>query len=138
MSATAFAVVLSLFSAVAYAAAAVAQERLASRTSGTGVLRLLTHGAWWGSVVLNALAALLHVAALEFGPLTLVQPLGALTLVAAVPLGARAAGRRVDAVEWRGTALTLIGLAALLVTTSGHGPKDVLSLPEALAVAGTT
>lgn len=138
MNATLLAVVLSLFSAVAYAAAAVAQERLAARTSGTGVLRLLAHGAWWWSVVLNASAALLHVAALKFGPLTLVQPLGALTLVAAVPLGARAAGRRVSAVEWRGTALTLLGLAALLVTASGPEPDDVLSLPQALAVAGAT
>ncbi len=138
MSATILAVVLSLFSAVAYAAAAVAQERLANKNSGTGVLRLLAHGAWWWSVLLNASAALLHVAALKFGPLTLVQPLGALTLVAAVPLGARAAGRRVSPVEWRGTALTLTGLAALLVTASGSEPDHVLSLPEALAVAGTT
>lgn len=138
MSAAVLAVVLSLFSAVAYAAAAVAQERLAAREPGTGVLRLLARGAWWWSVVLNASAALLHVAALKFGPLTLVQPLGALTLVAAVPLGARAAGRRVSAVEWRGTALTLLGLAALLVTASGSEPDQVLSVPQALAVAGTT
>ncbi|MFE6554372.1 DMT family transporter [Streptomyces sp. NPDC057746] len=138
MSATVLAVVLSLFSAVAYAAAAVAQERLAARTSGAGVLRLLRHSAWWWSVVLNASAALLHVAALKFGPLTLVQPLGALTLVAAVPLGARAAGRRVSAMEWRGTALTLMGLSALLVTASGPEPDDLLSPPQALAVAGTT
>ncbi|MFE9095719.1 DMT family transporter [Streptomyces sp. NPDC007264] len=138
MNGTVLSVGLSLFSAVAYAAAAVAQERLAFRTSGTGVLRLLTRGAWWWSVVLNASAAVLHVAALKFGPLTLVQPLGALTLVAAVPLGARAAGRRVGAVEWRGTALTLIGLAALLVTASGPEPDDLLSLPEALTVAGAT
>jgi drug/metabolite transporter (DMT)-like permease len=138
MSATLAAVVLSLFSAVAYAAAAVAQERLASRSAGSGTLRLLASGAWWWSVVLNASAALLHVAALKFGTLTLVQPLGALTLVAAVPLGARVAGRRVSAVEWRGTALTLIGLAALLVTASGPAPDDVLSVPQALAVAGTT
>ncbi|MCN9241571.1 hypothetical protein NGF19_12345 [Streptomyces sp. RY43-2] len=138
MSATLLAVGLSLISAVAYAAAAVAQERLARGNRGTGVLRLLRSGAWWGSVVLNASAALLHVAALEFGPLTLVQPLGALTLVAAVPLGARVAGRRVGRVEWRGTVLTLVGLSALLVTASGPAPDDVLSLPEALAVAGTT
>ncbi|MEU6369598.1 DMT family transporter [Streptomyces sp. NPDC046931] len=138
MSAALLAVVLSLFSAVAYAAAAVAQERLATRAPGVGALRLFTHGAWWWSVMLNACAALLHVAALKFGPLTLVQPLGALTLVAAVPLGARAAGRRVGAQEWRGTALTLIGLAALLVTASGPEPDDVLSLPQALAVAGAT
>ncbi|MEU9914135.1 hypothetical protein [Streptomyces sp. NPDC051001] len=138
MSATALAVVLSLFSAVAYAGAAVAQERLASRNPGSGMLRLLGSGAWWWSVALNASAALLHVVALKYGPLTVVQPLGALTLVAAVPMGARVAGRRVSATEWRGTAYTLIGLAAILVTASGPAPDDVLSVPEALAVAGVT
>jgi drug/metabolite transporter (DMT)-like permease len=138
MNATLLAVVLSLFSAVAYAAAAVAQERLASRTPGAGILRLLGTGAWWWSVGLNASAALLHVVALKYGPLTVVQPLGALTLVAAVPLGARIAGRRVRAVEWRGTALTLLGLSAILVTASGSAPDDVLSAPEALAVAAVT
>ncbi|MER7837726.1 hypothetical protein ABTY98_17915 [Streptomyces sp. NPDC096040] len=139
MSAAAvIAVVLSLVSAVAYAAAAVAQERLASKTSGAGLLRLLGSGAWWAAVGLNAGAALLHVVALKYGPLTLVQPLGALTLVAAVPMGARVAGRRVSGTEWRGTALTLLGLGALLVTASGPAPHQVLSLTEALAVAGTT
>lgn len=132
------AVGLSLISAVAYALAAVAQERLAARETGAGLLRLLGTGAWWSAVGLNAAAALLHVVALKYGPLTVVQPLGALTLVAAVPLGARAAGRRVGAVEWRGTALTLLGLAALLVTASGPAPARVLSLPEALVVSGTT
>ncbi|MEV6019363.1 hypothetical protein [Streptomyces sp. NPDC051997] len=138
MNPTLVAVVLSLFSAVAYASAAVAQERLAARSAGSGTLRLLARGAWWWSVTLNAAAALLHVAALKYGTLTLVQPLGALTLVAAVPLGARMAGRRVSVVEWRGTALTLIGLGALLVTASGAAPDEVLSLPQALSVAGTT
>ncbi|MEV3859020.1 hypothetical protein AB0J38_32480 [Streptomyces sp. NPDC050095] len=137
MNATLLAVALSLVSAVAYAAAAVAQERLASG-AGAGLGHLLTRGAWWWTVVLNASAALLHVAALKYGPLTLVQPLGALTLVAAVPLGARIAGRRVTTGEWRGTALTLIGLAALLVTASGPAPDTTLSLTEALLVAGAT
>ncbi|MFE9675167.1 hypothetical protein ACFYO5_13760 [Streptomyces sp. NPDC006259] len=138
MNAALVAVVLSLFSAVAYAAAAVAQERLASRSAGTGLVRLLGSGAWWASVGLNAGAAMLHVVALKYGPLTVVQPLGALTLVAAVPLGARIAGRRVGAAEWRGTALTLLGLAAILVTASGPAPDDVLSGSEAVAVAGVT
>ncbi|MPY37371.1 hypothetical protein FNH09_41035 [Streptomyces adustus] len=148
MTATLVSVVLSLFSAVAYAAAAVGQERLASRTSGpnsgtgsdsgTGTLRLLASGAWWSSVGLNAGAALLHVVALKYGPLTVVQPLGALTLVAAVPLGARLAGRRVTANEWRGTAYTLAGLAAILVMASGSAPDEILSLPEALVVAAAT
>ncbi|WP_037673309.1 hypothetical protein [Streptomyces griseus] len=138
MNATLVAVVLSLFSAVAYAAAAVAQERLASRDPGRGTLRLLASGAWWWSVGLNAGAALLHVVALRYGPLTVVQPLGALTLVAAVPLGARVAGRRVTGAEWRGTAYTLAGLAAILVTASGSAPDEVLSVPESLTVAAVT
>ncbi|KJK39245.1 membrane protein [Streptomyces variegatus] len=138
MNAVLIAVALSLVSAVAYASAAVAQERLASRSPGSGTLRLLGSGAWWWSVGLNASAALLHIVALRYGPLTVVQPLGALTLVAAVPMGARLAGRRVSAVEWKGTALTLLGLGAILVTASGPAPDDVLSVPEALAVAGAT
>ncbi|OIJ66349.1 membrane protein [Streptomyces mangrovisoli] len=139
MSATVLAVALSLVSAVAYAAAAVAQERLASRTAdGAGPLRMLASSAWWWSVLLNAGAALLHVVSLKYGPLTLVQPLGALTLVAAVPMGARVAGRRVGPAEWRGTALTLLGLSAILVTASGPAPHRVLSLTEAVAVAGAT
>ncbi|MFE0447263.1 DMT family protein [Streptomyces fungicidicus] len=138
MNAVLVAVLLSLVSAVAYAAAAVAQERLASRSSGTGTLRLLAYGAWWGAVGLNASAALLHVVALRYGPLTVVQPLGALTLVAAVPMGARIAGRPVSGAEWRGTALTLAGLAVVLASASGPAPDDALSVPEALVVAGGT
>ncbi len=138
MNAALVAVLLSLVSACAYAAAAVAQERLAARNADAGALRMLADGAWWWSVALNASAALLHVVALKYGPLTVVQPLGALTLVAAVPLGARLAGRRVSAVEWRGTGLTLLGLGALLLTASGPAPDDVLSVPEALAVSGVT
>ncbi|MEU9530805.1 hypothetical protein [Streptomyces sp. NPDC048213] len=139
MNATLAAVALSLVSAAAYAAAAVAQARLAGRTApGTGTLRLLGRGAWWCAVGMNAGGALLHVAALKYGPLTLVQPLGALTLVAAVPLGARAAGRRVTLTEWRGTLLTLLGLGALLLTAGGAAPHETLSLPEALAVGAGT
>lgn len=82
--------------------------------------------------------ALLHVVALKYGPLTLVQPLGALTLVAAVPLGARAAGRRVTGTEWRGTLLTLAGLGALLMTAGGSAPHETLSMAEALAVGAGT
>ncbi|MEW2180430.1 hypothetical protein AB0890_29410 [Streptomyces sp. NPDC005406] len=139
MNATLVAVALSLVSAAAYASAAVAQARLAGRTQpGTGTLRLLGSGAWWSAVGLNTGGALLHVAALKYGPLTLVQPLGALTLVAAVPLGARAAGRKVSTTEWRGTLLTLLGLGALLMTAGGSAPHETLSMAEALAVGAGT
>lgn len=135
MSATLTAIAISLLSAVAYAWAAVAQERLAALTLAPGLAHLLRSGAWWASTGLNAAGALLHVVALDQGPLTVVQPLGALTLVVAVPMGARAAGRRVGAAEWRGTALTLLGLAALLVAASGPAPGRTLSPGGAVGVA---
>ncbi|WP_329454662.1 DMT family transporter [Streptomyces sp. NBC_01497] len=144
-AATLAAVGLSLVSAVAYAVAAVAQERLAAsgagerapgRTGG-GLLALLRRGAWWWAVGLNVTGALLHVAALAYGPLTVVQPLGALTLVAAVPLGAYRAGRKVSRGEWTGTACTLLGLAAILLAASGSAPSEALSLPQALGVSAT-
>ncbi|MFE3940040.1 hypothetical protein ACFXPJ_41420, partial [Streptomyces goshikiensis] len=91
MNATALALLLCLATAVSYAAAAVAQDRLARRAVARSAKALLGSGGWWWSAGLNAAAALLHAAALRYGPLTLVQPLGALTLVAAVPLGARGA-----------------------------------------------
>ncbi|MDP9610479.1 putative membrane protein [Streptomyces demainii] len=134
MNPTVIAVALALASAVAYATAAVAQERLAAGGRPGRLPRLLLRGAWWGAVGLNAAGALLHVAALRYGPLTLVQPLGALTLVAAVPLGARLAGRRVVRDEWRGVVLALLGLGALLPVTAGETPRDTLSLAEAVAL----
>ncbi|MER6449696.1 hypothetical protein [Streptomyces venezuelae] len=138
MNDTALAVALCLASAVAYAAAAVAQERLARAAVARTAKALLGSGAWWWSAGLNAAAALLHAAALRYGPLTLVQPLGALTLVAAVPLGARRSGRRVAATEWRGTLATVAGLGLLLLPASGPAPDDTLTLIEALAVSGAT
>ncbi|QQM42321.1 DMT family protein [Streptomyces liliifuscus] len=128
------ALALSLVSAFCYAAAAVVQERTAA---GTADLRgTLARGSWWGAVGLNASGALLHVVALRYGPLTLVQPLGALTLVVAVPLGSLVARRRTSAVQWRGMGLTLLGLTALLAATAaGNAPDDTLGIGEVLAVA---
>ncbi|MFJ2236930.1 hypothetical protein [Streptomyces sp. NPDC087859] len=126
------AVALSLVSAICYAAAAVVQERTAADT--TSVRGALARGAWWGSVLLNASGALLHVVALRYGPLTLVQPLGALSLVLAVPLGSLVSGRRTSGTQWSGMAFTLLGLTTLLaVTASGRG--DTLNTTGVLLVA---
>ncbi|MFD3664806.1 DMT family transporter [Streptomyces sp. NPDC058659] len=139
---TVLAVLLSLVSAAGYALAAVAQSRLAASSAapdGRGALRaLLARGQWWWAVGLNAAGALAHVAALHYGPLTLVQPLGALTLVAALPLGAYCARRRVTVTEWRGALLTLGGLVGLVAMTGPAEPGEALSLREALIVAAAT
>ncbi|CAM5296303.1 DMT family transporter [Streptomyces tanashiensis] len=140
---TALAVLLSLVSAAGYALAAVAQSRLAAASpaapDGRGALRaLLARGQWWWAVGLNAAGALAHVAALHYGPLTLVQPLGALTLVAALPLGAYCARRRVTRTEWRGALWTLGGLVGLVAVTGPTAPGEALSLRESLVVAAAT
>jgi drug/metabolite transporter (DMT)-like permease len=127
---------LSVVASTTHAVTAVVQERLAARVrvsvqrSGgwlSGAVQVLGNRRWWIAVGLAALAALLHVAALRFGPLTVVQPLSALTLVLALPLRAVVIGRRVSATEWRGAALTVAGLAGLLMLTASGKPTQTLS-----------
>jgi drug/metabolite transporter (DMT)-like permease len=126
MSALVWSVVLSLVSAVAYAGGAIVQERVAA-SSGARYAPL-GRPAWWGAVVLNGTGALLHVVALALGPLSLVQPLGALTIVFALPMAALFARRRAGAAAWRGAALATVGLAGLL---SLVGASAARSLPAA-------
>jgi len=134
VSALLAAVLLSLVSAVCYATAAIVQERIAATTppSRYGLLR---SARWWGAVALNSLGALLHVGALGLGPLTVVQPLGVLTLVLAAPLAAVLVKRPVSAAAWHGIILVSGGLAALLVLT-GSTSSQALAGAEQLTLAG--
>ncbi|MGW5779571.1 DMT family transporter [Streptomyces sp. NPDC003863] len=118
MSPLMLSVVLALASAVAYAAAAIVQERVAASATGPRYAPLRSP-AWWGSVLLNGVGATLHVAALAYGPLSLVQPLGALTIVFALPMAALFVGRRAGRRAWRGALMATVGLAGLLSLTSG-------------------
>ncbi|MFI9719669.1 DMT family transporter [Streptomyces sp. NPDC052396] len=115
MSALTISVLLCLVSAVAYAAAAIVQERIAALPGGAR--QVLTRPAWWGAVALTGLGAGLHVLALAYGPLSLVQPLGALTIVFALPMAAWFVRRPVGAAGWRGALLATAGLAGLLTLT---------------------
>ncbi|GGX30111.1 hypothetical protein GCM10010353_51570 [Streptomyces chryseus] len=136
MSALALSVLLALVSAVAYAAGAIVQERVAATTPARPYAPL-RHGAWWAAVALNGFGALLHVGALTYGPLSLVQPLGALTIVFALPMAAVFVRRGAGAAAWRGAIMASAGLAGLLSLT---GTADARSLAggERLAVALVT
>ncbi|MET9951859.1 DMT family transporter [Streptomyces sp. NPDC006339] len=122
MSPLLLSVLLSLVSAVAYAAAAIVQERVAASATGLQYAPL-RRPAWWGAVLLNGLGAALHVAALAYGPLSLVQPLGALTIVFALPMAALLVGRRTGRTAWRGAVMATVGLAGLLSLTAGDAPR---------------
>ncbi|WP_327678023.1 DMT family transporter [Streptomyces sp. NBC_00467] len=133
MSSLVLAVLLSLVSAVAYAAGAIVQEHVAASTSARPYAPL-HHAGWWFAVALNSLGAVLHVVALAYGPLSLVQPLGALTIVFALPMAALFVRRGVGATAWKGALMATAGLAGLLALTDtadaqslGTGQRGVLA-----------
>ncbi|WP_026237405.1 MULTISPECIES: DMT family transporter [unclassified Streptomyces] len=136
MSPLALSVLLSLVSAVAYAAGAIVQERVAARGDNSPYALVHT-GVWWVAVVLNGVGAILHVAALAYGPLSLVQPLGALTIVFALPMAALFVGRRAGARAWRGALMATAGLVGLLALTGSTEPHTLRG-PEQLALATVT
>ncbi|MFF4824872.1 DMT family transporter [Streptomyces sp. NPDC001312] len=147
MSALALSVLLSFVSAVAYAGGAIVQERVAVSSFGERYAPL-RRPAWWAALMLNGLGGLLHVVALACGPLSLVQPLGALTIVFALPMAALFVGRRAGATAWRGAIMATVGLAGLLslvgtseaqsLTTAQRGGLAVVTagVVAALTVAG--
>ncbi|MGV9500004.1 DMT family transporter [Streptomyces sp. NPDC003642] len=136
MSALALSVVLSLVSAVAYAGGAIVQERVAESSPGEQYAPLRRPG-WWAAVALNGLGGLLHVVALAYGPLSLVQPLGALTIVVALPMAALFVGRRAGATAWRGAIMATVGLAGLLSLVAASDAQS-LNAAERVAVALVT
>ncbi|MEU0971156.1 DMT family transporter [Streptomyces sp. NPDC005917] len=113
MSSLALSVLLSLVSAVAYAGGAIVQEQVAVTSPGEQYAPL-RRPSWWGAMALNGLGGLLHVVALAYGPLSLVQPLGALTIVFALPMAALFVGRKAGSTAWRGAIMATVGLAGLL------------------------
>ncbi|MCF4135987.1 DMT family transporter [Streptomyces sp. Tue 6430] len=136
MSALALSVVLSLVSAVAYAAGAIVQEQVAVSSPDEQYAPLRRPG-WWAAVGLNGLGGLLHVVALAYGPLSLVQPLGALTIVFALPMAALFVGRRAGATAWRGAVMATVGLAGLL-SLVGAAEAQSLSTPQRVGAALVT
>ncbi|GGW46937.1 membrane protein [Streptomyces lucensis JCM 4490] len=136
MSALALSVLLSFVSAVAYAGGAIVQEQVAVSSSGGSYLPLRRPG-WWGALALNGLGGVLHVVALAYGPLSLVQPLGALTIVFALPMAALFVGRKAGATAWRGALMATVGLAGLL-SLVGSSEAHSLDAAQRLAVALVT
>jgi drug/metabolite transporter (DMT)-like permease len=120
--------------AIAYATAALIQARHAHLT----IPELIRLPQLWAALGLNALGAALHVTSLAFGPLSLIQPLGVLTLVIAVPLAASAAKRKMTRLELSGMTSTVIGLAGLSMIITTAGATEILTTGELLALIGAT
>ncbi|WP_225826568.1 DMT family transporter [Streptomyces naphthomycinicus] len=137
MSALALSVLLSVVSALAYAGGAIVQEQVAVSSADSAYLPLRRPG-WWGALALNGLGGVLHVVALACGPLSLVQPLGALTIVFALPMAALCVGRRAGATAWRGAVMATVGLAGLLSLVGSSAAAHSLAPAQRLVVALVT
>jgi hypothetical protein len=122
MGSLGWAVVLSLLSVTAYAAAAVAQERLAER-GHRGWSR------WAAALLLTAVGAGLHVGALNFGTVAVVQVLGTLTLLFALPIEVVRYRTRISGASWRDAAATVAGLALILSLSVGPDRPALLTEP---------
>jgi hypothetical protein len=115
-----WAVGLSVLSAVSYAAAAVLQERLAA-AGHRGLSR------WAASLALTGVGAGLHVVALGFGTVGVVQALGTLTLLFALPIAAARTHAPIAPAAWRDAGLTVAGLAGVMALSSTAGGSDALT-----------
>ena len=115
-----WAVGLSMLSAVSYAVAAVVQERLAS-AGQRGLTR------WFSAILLTGVGAGLHVAALKFGTVGVVQALGTLTLLFALPVAAIRRRTRISGAAWRDSGLTVAGLVGFMALTAEPDGPAALS-----------
>ncbi|MGN5381486.1 DMT family transporter [Streptomyces lasalocidi] len=140
MSALALSVLLSVVSALAYAGGAIVQEQVAVSCPDSAYMPL-RRPSWWGALALNGLGGVLHVVALAYGPLSLVQPLGALTIVFALPMAALFVGRGAGATAWRGAVMATVGLAGLLSlvgSTDTHSLDTAQRITVVLVTGGAT
>jgi hypothetical protein len=128
------AIVLCVAVAIAYATAALIQARHAHLS----VRELARVPALWVALGLNGLGAALHVTSLGFGPLSLIQPLGVLTLVIAVAVAAVMARRRVSRLEVSGVTSTVLGLTGLTVIISTAGGTQTLASAELIGLLVVT
>jgi hypothetical protein len=120
MSSLGLAAGLSILSAVSYAGAAVVQERLAA-AGHRGLSR------WAISLLFTAVGAGLHFAALAFGTIGVVQALGTLTLLFALPIAAWRTHSPIGPASLRDAGLTVAGLVGLIALTATPTGSDVVT-----------
>src|SRR5689334_11112311 len=122
MGSLGWAVALSVLSAASYAGAAVAQERLAGHRQ-RGLAR------WAAALLLTASGVGLHVLALNFGTVAVVQALGTLTLLFALPISALRYRVRISVPAWIDAGLTVAALALILSLSVESDDPPLLTEP---------
>jgi drug/metabolite transporter (DMT)-like permease len=118
----ALAAALALLAAALFAVGAAVQQRAAAtvpddRARGLGLLvALARRPSWWAGTSADVAGYVAQAAALGLGSLLLVQPLLVTSLLFALPLGARWAGRRLTRADWTWSVLLALALALFVAT----------------------
>jgi drug/metabolite transporter (DMT)-like permease len=122
---------LALVAALLFALGTVLQQRVAMTASDAEthsawvLLRLARHPVWLGGIVLTWVGFGFHAAALSHGELVFVQPVLAMTVVFALPMGARLSAQRIERRDYGAALLAAGGLAAfLLISNPDAGIED--------------
>lgn len=134
MSQTAFVVALALGAALCIAIGTVLRQRTAAGVpvDEVGVVgpitSLVREPVWWVGTLVGFAGYALQAAALGLGSLLLVQPLLVLSLLFALPLGARFSHRSISSREWLWAATLTASVAVLVVVGD---PKPGVERAEA-------
>jgi hypothetical protein len=131
---------LALLAAALFALAAVVQQRSAAAVpddrSGVGLVRtLVRQPLWWAGTAADAGGYVAQAAALGLGSLLLVQPLLVTSLLFALPLGARWAGRHLRRADRVWSVLLAGALAVFVVSGEPTAGVDRAGLREWLPAA---
>jgi len=119
-------VTLALLAAVAFAGGNVFQQKgtleaPAGEDDPRFLVQILRRPVWLVGAGLQAAGWVLQAAALNHGPLVVVQSITTLSLVIALPLGTRVTHQRVGRRETAGAAAVLIGIVVFLSSGSPKG-----------------
>jgi len=121
---------LALAASLLFALGTVLQQRVAMRASDAEahsvwvLLRLARHPVWVVGIVLTWVGFGFHAAALSNGQLVLVQPILAMTVVFALPIGARLSDQRIGRRDLGAALLATAGLAVFLLISDPEAGID--------------
>ncbi|MFN8200915.1 MAG: DMT family transporter, partial [Solirubrobacteraceae bacterium] len=124
------AIILALVGAVLFAFGTVLQQKGAMEEAGDenlgagGLARLLRKPVWLLGVAIDGLGYACQAAALGIGTIVVVQPLLTLSVVFALPIGARFTGQRIGRREIVGAVIVVLGLVLFTLISNPQGGKD--------------
>ncbi len=128
-------VVLALISALLFALGTVLQQKAgmdapASATSSGLLLRMARHPLWVAGIASDTIGFIAQAAALRLGQLAVVQPLLVLSVVFALPLGARFSDLHVGRREAAAAALVVVALVGFLAIAHPSGGRSEVPLSK--------